>query len=145
VPLPWSGTRPPYGFTPDGAKHAPWLPQPEDWSSITVEAQAGDSGSMLSLYRTALSIRRSHPALGDGTLTWLDSPPGVLAFARGLGFVNVTNLSDAPVALPTHTRLLLASTPLGKGLLRPDSTAWIRTQEIYPPRSSTPSTRKARQ
>jgi alpha-glucosidase len=128
VPLPWSGTHPPYGFTPDGAASLPWLPQPEDWAEYTVEAQAGDSSSMLSLYRTALSIRRSHPALGDGTLTWVETEPGVLAFSRGLGFVSVTNLSGAAVTLPRYTRLLLSSTPLSGGLLPPDSTAWLRTQ-----------------
>ena len=133
VPLPWSGAEPPYGFTPEGASSAPWLPQPADWANLTVEAEAGNSGSMLSLYRTALSIRRSHPALGDGELTWLDGDgfgpeSGVLAFSRGLGFVSVTNLSGAPVELPSYTRLLLASTPLEDGLLPSDSSAWLRTQ-----------------
>jgi alpha-glucosidase len=133
VPLPWSGTEPPYGFTPAGATSEPWLPQPTDWGMLTVEAEAGDTGSMLSLYRTALSIRRSHPALGDGELIWLDGDgfgpeSGVLAFSRGLGFVSVTNLSGAPVELPSYTRLLLASTPLQDGLLPSDSTAWLRTQ-----------------
>jgi alpha-glucosidase len=133
VPLPWSGTEPPYGFTPEGASSAPWLPQPSDWADLTVDAEAGNSGSMLSLYRTALSIRRSHPALGDGELTWLEGDgfgpeSGVLAFSRGLGFVSVTNLSGAPVELPSYTRLLLASTPLEDGLLPSDSTAWLRTQ-----------------
>jgi alpha-glucosidase len=133
VPMPWSGSKPPYGFTPAGATHSPWLPQPDDWAGFTVESEAAKSGSMLSLYRTALSIRRSHPALGDGILTWIDSAEypkdgGVLAFSRGLGFVSVTNLSSRAVELPAYTRLLLASTPLEGGLLPPDSTAWLRTQ-----------------
>ena len=128
VPLPWSGTTPPFGFEPDDAASSPWLPQPAAWANLTVEAQAGDSSSMLSLYRTALSIRRSHPALGDGALTWIDSEPGVLAFSRGLGFVSVTNLSGEAVALPQYVRLLLTSSTLENGLLPPDSTAWLRTQ-----------------
>jgi alpha-glucosidase len=128
VPMPWSGTTPPYGFEPAGATTEPWLPQPDDWAGLTVEAQAGDSASMLSLYRTALSIRRSHPALGDGEFTWLESAPRVLAFSRGLGFVSVTNMSDEAVPLPAHVRLLLASSTLENGLLPPDSTAWLRTQ-----------------
>jgi alpha-glucosidase len=133
VPLPWSGNQPPYGFLPAGSTSAPWLPQPDDWAPLTVEAQAGDTGSMLSLYRNALSIRRSHPALGDGELIWIESPGSsqdsdVLAFSRGLGFVSVTNLSGAPVELPPYTRLLLTSTPLENGLLPSDSTAWLRTQ-----------------
>jgi alpha-glucosidase len=128
VPLPWSGTEPPYGFTPAGAAGTPWLPQPDDWADLTVEAEAGNTGSMLSLYRNALSIRRSHPALGDGELVWIDSAPDVLAFSRGLGFVSVTNVSALPVDLPAYTRLLLTSTPLAGGLLPSDSTAWLRTQ-----------------
>jgi alpha-glucosidase len=133
VPMPWSGDKPPYGFTPADAASAPWLPQPDDWADLTVEAQVRDSGSMLTLYRTALGIRRSHPALGDGPFTWLDSEEdernsGVLAFSRGLGFVSITNFSDAPVTLPDYTRLLLSSVPLENGLLPPDSTAWLRTQ-----------------
>jgi alpha-glucosidase len=128
VPLPWSGTQPPFGFESDDAAAAPWLPQPASWASLTVEAEAGDSSSMLSLYRTALSIRRSHPALGDGALTWIDSAPGVLAFSRGLGFVSVTNLSNEAVVLPRYVRLLLSSSTLENGLLPPDSTAWLRTQ-----------------
>ena len=59
---------------------------------------------MLSLYREALQIRRGEPALGDGTLRWLDAPDGVLAFARGERFACVLNLSAEPVELPPHDR-----------------------------------------
>ena len=34
---------------------------------MTVEGQAGDPGSMLTLYRTGLRRRRELAALGDGT------------------------------------------------------------------------------
>jgi alpha-glucosidase len=104
------------------------LPQPLDWSKYTVEAQSHDPLSMLSLYRDALRIRRSDPALGDGVIEWLDSGPGVLAFSRGGGFVCITNLSAEPVELPHHDELVLASQPLESGLLPTDSTAWLRTQ-----------------
>jgi alpha-glucosidase len=128
VPLPWSGTTPPYDFSIGGASATPWLPQPSDWARLTVEAQANDRDSMLQLYRNALAIRRAHPGLGDGTLTWIDSEPDVLAFDRGHGFVCVTNLSEASVELPAHHELLLSSAPLENGLLPTDSTAWLRTQ-----------------
>ena len=36
----------------------PWLPQPAGWAALTVEAETGDPGSMLELYRTALRLRR---------------------------------------------------------------------------------------
>jgi alpha-glucosidase len=128
VPLPWSGSTPPYGFSPAGTTSQPWLPQPDDWAPLTVESQVSDPHSMLSLYKAALGIRRSHPALGDGTLTWIESGPNVLAFERGFGFVSVTNLSDSAVDLPTYTKLLISSTPLENGKLPTDSTAWLRTQ-----------------
>ncbi|MEU9837079.1 glycoside hydrolase family 13 protein [Streptosporangium sp. NPDC048047] len=119
VPLPWSGEKPPYGF---GAGE-PWLPQPEDWRALTVEAQSADPGSMLTLYRTALRIRRDR--LGDGTLTWLDLGPGVLAFTRESGLTCVTNLGPGPVRLPPHGPVLLASGPLDGDDLPADTTAWL--------------------
>jgi alpha-glucosidase len=128
VPLPWSGTSIPYGFSPDDASASPWLAQPGDWAALTVAAQLADDASMLQLYRRALSIRRSDPALGDGDIAWIDSEPDVLAFARGTDFVCVTNLSAASVELPAHTELLLSSQPLENGALPTDSTAWLRTQ-----------------
>lgn len=127
VPLPWSGSHPPYGFS-TAPSAAPWLPQPEGWARLTVEAQEHDPHSMLALYRAALRLRRELPSLGDGGLEWLASEPDVLAFSRGDGFVNVTNLSSVPIDLPEHEAILLSSTELVDGQLAPDSTAWLRTQ-----------------
>ncbi len=126
VPMPWSGERPPYGFVlPDSAAE-PWLPQPADWARLNVDAQLHDPESILALYRAALRLRRDEPALGDGTLTWIDSPAGVLAFRRSDEFVCAVNLSDQPVALPVHQEVLLASAPLAGGQLPPDTAAWLR-------------------
>jgi alpha-glucosidase len=80
---------------------------------------------MLALYRNGLRIRRAE--LGDGTLTWLDSAPGVLAFARESGLTCVVNLSPDPVDLPPYAELLLTSNPLEEGQLPTDTTAWLRT------------------
>ena len=124
VPLPWTGEGPSLGFSPPGSA-APWLPQPRSWQALGAELQAADPGSMLSLYRQALRIRRAEPALGDGSLQWLDAPDGVLAFARGGRFVCVLNLSDVPVELPAHDRVLVRSGPLENGLLPPDIGAWL--------------------
>ncbi|MFF0879718.1 glycoside hydrolase family 13 protein [Micromonospora aurantiaca (nom. illeg.)] len=128
VPLPWQGDTPPFGFSPDGFAAAPWLPQPADWKDRTVRAQTGDPHSMLELYRAALTLRRAEPALGDGTLTWLPAPDGVLAFAREPGFTCLVNLGDAAVPLPAHDRLLLASGPLDDDRLPPDTAVWLRTR-----------------
>ncbi|WOP18542.1 glycoside hydrolase family 13 protein [Raineyella sp. LH-20] len=111
VPLPWSGDRPPYGFSPADATAAPWLPQP-DWADRTVAAEADDPDSFLTLYRQALAIRHQHPALGAGTLRWAaDAPAGVLAFDRDPGFSCWVNFGDEPVVLPAGARVLLASAP----------------------------------
>ncbi|MCP3785631.1 glycoside hydrolase family 13 protein [Micromonospora sp. A3M-1-15] len=128
VPLPWAGDTPPFGFSPDGAAAAPWLPQPADWKDRTVRAQTGDPHSMLELYRAAIGIRRSESALGDGGLTWLPAPDQVLAFARDSGFACMVNLSAVAVPLPAHERLLLASGPLDDDRLPPDTAVWLRTR-----------------
>jgi alpha-glucosidase len=125
VPIPWSGQSAPYGFSPAGATAEPWLPQPADWAVWSAEAQTGDPASMLELYRTALRIRREHPALGDGTMTWLDAPEGVLSFRREPGFLCVVNLSAEPYELPAHSELLLAGGPLDDGRLAPDQAVWL--------------------
>ena len=95
VPLSWSGTAPPYGFGPDGGKPA-WLPQPETWQGFSVEAQLKDPRSTLTMYQKALKMRRK---IGPGGLTWLEAPPGVLAFARGNDFACAVNFGDEPVSL----------------------------------------------
>jgi alpha-glucosidase len=127
VPLPWSGVEPPFGFSPPGAASDPWLPQPKEWRDLTVEAESRAPGSMLELYRGALRIRHGEPSLGDGPMTWLPSAPGVLAFDRGGNVRCVANLSAAPVDLPPHSEVILASGPLPAGQLPPDTSAWLRT------------------
>jgi alpha-glucosidase len=123
VPLPWGGTKPSFGFSPDSVQ--PWLPQPEHWRTLTAEAQSSDEDSMLSLYRTALRLRRAHPALGDGELSWLDSPAGVLRFRRDPGLLCVVNLADTPYPLPEHERVVLSSEPLADGKLLTDTAVWL--------------------
>ena len=128
VPMPWSGAQPPYGFSPDGAGR-PWLDQPDDWTSLTVEAQTDDPDSMLSLYRDGLRIRRSRPwgagavplARALGTFFGVAS----LSFARGDSFVCVVNFGPEPVALPDGAVVLIASNELEGGALPQDTTVWL--------------------
>ncbi|TPQ15516.1 glycoside hydrolase family 13 protein [Streptomyces sporangiiformans] len=126
VPIPWSGDVAPFGFSPAGATAAPWLPRPPDWGRRSVEAQTGDETSMLELYRTALQLRRDNRALGDGTMTWLDTPADILAFHRDPGLVCVVNLSTETYRLPDHTTILLVSGPVEDGLLEPDQAVWLK-------------------
>jgi alpha-glucosidase len=121
VPLPWSGVEPPFGFSP-GSAADPWLPPPPEWKDRTVEAQTGDPQSMLELYRAAIRLRRD----ATGPLTWVQSPPGVLAYERGIAFACVVNLSATAVPLPDHETSLLASGPLDGDLLPQDTAVWLR-------------------
>jgi alpha-glucosidase len=126
VPLPWSGDGPALGFT----SAISWLPQPAAWTKLSVEAQTGDAASMLELYRSALGLRRSLPALSSTSLRWREEEPeGVLAFDRGPGFRCVVNLTDGPVQLPAYDGILLASNALAAGapdLLPADTAVWLR-------------------
>lgn len=124
VPLPWSGERPPYGFSAAAPSEC-WFPQPENWQALTAQAQHGDPGSMLNLYRTALRIRRDHPPAA-GPLRLLTPPGGSsLAFDRGAGLRCVVNFGPAPLPLPEGARTLLASGPVPHGELPADTTVWL--------------------
>ncbi|HEX5810471.1 MAG TPA: aldehyde dehydrogenase family protein, partial [Pseudonocardia sp.] len=127
VPIPWSDGARPFGFSPEGATAAPWLPQPADFGAVSVAAQEADPGSMLALYRSALRLRRTHPALGAGVLTWRPAEPGVLAFDRDPGLTCVVNLSEGEVALPHGTRVLVSSAPLDGGRLPVDAAVWLES------------------
>lgn len=132
VPLPWSGTCPPFGFSPDSTSAEPWLSQPRHWANLAVEAESRDPGSMLGLYRRMLAIRREDPDVG-GEFAWLPSDPGVLAFARGERFICIVNLSAAPVRLPAGCWLSLASAAISGDLLQPDAAAWLHSEPAQTP------------
>ncbi|MFI6943120.1 glycoside hydrolase family 13 protein [Streptomyces sp. NPDC050418] len=106
VPIPWTRDGSSYGFGSGGS----WLPQPPEWAGLSVEAQTGDPGSTLELYRGALALRREHPGLGAGeSVEWRDAPEGVLHFVRGDGFVCTANTTGQPVTIPTPGRAILSS------------------------------------
>ena len=122
VPLPWSGDRPPFGFSPPGSP-LPRLPQPSGWAALTVQAQDRDPGSTLNLHRRALALRRELMT-GPEPLRWSEAPAGVLAFTRGATSVWV-NFGPAAVALPGGVRVLLRSGPGPEGVLPVDTAAWF--------------------
>ncbi|MEU9103101.1 alpha-amylase family glycosyl hydrolase [Streptomyces xanthophaeus] len=142
VPLPWSGTEPPYGFGPAGS----WLPQPAGWDGLSVAAQTGDPHSTLELYRAALELRRALPGLGapeaggsdagadagadagseSGADAWDDpatghpGPTGMrwqpapegVLLFTRPGFACTFNTRPAPVELPAPGRPVLSSAPV---------------------------------
>jgi alpha-glucosidase len=123
VPLPWTADGSSFGFGDGGS----WLPQPEGWGEFSVSSQEDDPDSMLSLYRTMLSIRRTEPALLGEAFDWLDAATGVLAFRRGEDLVCLVNLGPTATPLPPHTSVLLASGELDDDLLPTDTAVWLRS------------------
>ena len=128
IPMPWSGG-PNLGFTAPGA--TPWLPIPQEWDSLSVEAQRASADSMLRLYQQAVGLRRESPALGRGELRWAsaaDEAADVLTFdmvAPDEVVRVVVNLSGAALDLPDGD-LLLASEPVVSGQLPAIAAAWVR-------------------
>jgi alpha-glucosidase len=121
VPLPWSGSSAPYGFTTG----TPWLPMPSDWAGVTVAAEAADPDSTLALFRAAIGVRRQVLAdLPAGHVDWLDAPQGCLSYRRGPVTV-LLNAGSAPVPLPAG-EVLVVSGPLTDGQLPPDTAIWLR-------------------
>lgn len=129
VPLPWSGTAPPYGFSADGAA-TPWLPQPPGWGDRSVAALEDEPTSILALYRTALRERRGQAALGDGELRWLEAPAEALMFAREPGFACAVNFGPQPLTLPSGSAVVLSSDPLTpSGDLPQDTAVWMALEQ----------------
>jgi alpha-glucosidase len=104
TPMQWDGG-PNAGFTRPGVR--PWLPLSEDFAQTHVAAQRGQPGSILSLYRQLLALRRSEPALAYGTYHPVDAHQAhddVLAYRRRHGdreFLVVLNLSDHAMQIET--------------------------------------------
>jgi alpha-glucosidase len=128
--LPWSGSEAPYGFGPPGS--TPWLPQPPAWAALSVAAQHDDPHSTLTLYRTALRLRRACPQLGDGALRWWSAADeAVLVFERpgeDSAIVCAVNLGEGAAAAPAG-ELLVSSEPLVEGKLPPDAAGWWRVSQ----------------
>jgi alpha-glucosidase len=121
VPIPWGGDAPPYAFGPGAGQ--PWIPQPDGWSALSVEAQTGDPDSTLEFYRRMLAVRRGFAwTAGDG-VEMLDLGADVLAFGRGPLTV-VLNCGSEAVDLPAG-EVLLASGPLSGGRLPADTAVWL--------------------
>lgn len=119
VPIPWEALAPAYGFSSTGKS---WLPQPANWAGYARDAQDGEDGSTLELYKAALALRAQHE-LGFGSLEWL---PGysaeVIAFRNGDVTV-IANLGDSSISLPEGS-VAISSEPVS-AQLPGDTTVWL--------------------
>lgn len=131
VPLPWASVPDgAHGFSRNSAlqPNRTWLPQPEWWGDYAIDGQDQDDLSALKMYKEALRIRRQHPGLGDGDITWLPSDDQVLMFERDAGFVCLVNFGADNLKLPDSMNVILSSAPLrGRGV--PVNTAvWLQNE-----------------
>lgn len=95
TPMQWRDA-PGGGFAGPGVR--PWLPL-GDVAAQNVESQRSDPGSMLTLTRDLIALRRRTPDLRTGSYTTLDAPGGVWAWRRGTSAVVAVNMSDHDVTL----------------------------------------------
>jgi len=109
VPLPWTSTGDTFGFS---SGHASWLPQPDYFAELSVDAQDGDPDSTLEMYRRALALRAQSSAMHSPRMRWLDSGEDVVRFTRlGTRSIEVAaNLGREDVIIPA-AELLLGSSP----------------------------------
>jgi alpha-amylase len=75
TPMPWT---PAGGFTTG----SPWFGYAAGTATANVATQSGDTGSLLSLYRTLIRLRASSPALRRGTIALLGPNTQILSFLR---------------------------------------------------------------
>ncbi|QGZ52689.1 DUF3459 domain-containing protein [Streptomyces sp. QHH-9511] len=132
VPLPWSGHASPFGFSTGAESAKPWLPQPGWFAEHATDRALADTRSFWHLYRDGLQLRRGLPQLGEGSLRWLDAPPGVLAFERGEGLVCAVNFTAASVPAPVAGAPLLSSGPCPAGVLPGSTAAWWTSDHTTP-------------
>ncbi|HKT85583.1 MAG TPA: alpha-amylase family glycosyl hydrolase [Novosphingobium sp.] len=77
----------------------PWLPLTDDWPERNVQQMSADEGSLLSLHRRLLKVRRAEPALQTGSYRRLILEECVMAYERTgetARFAVVVNFSAEP-------------------------------------------------
>jgi glycosidase len=115
-PMQWDGG--PNGGFSGGT---PWLPA-VDPAERNVAAQRDDAGSLLTLYREIIALRRR---LGAG-FELLDAPPGVIAYRRGDHSVAI-NTGDEPRESPVSGAVVLqTAAPATDGPIPPHGGVVVR-------------------
>jgi alpha-glucosidase len=105
TPMQWTDA-PTGGFTRPGVE--PWLPV-GDVSSCNVAGQHDDPGSVLSLTRDLIALRRVTEDLAAGGYATIAAPDGVWAWRRGSGTVVALNHTGSVVEMPVGDGVVLLS------------------------------------
>jgi alpha-glucosidase len=113
TPMQWDDSES-AGFT----KGDPWLPLSSDCATVNVAAQRADPGSMFSLYRQLIALRRREPALSIGVHVKAEAIDDVLTYRRfykGRWITVALNFSAAPQSLSKNeAHEILLSTHLDR-------------------------------
>jgi alpha-glucosidase len=138
VPMPWTaagGDGSAYGFSPSGGA-LPWLPLPDGWGQLSVEAQQADPASTLRFVRDAVRVRRRLAGSLGHTVDLPEVGPDVLVVRRpspegAAGLVCVLACGAAAVPLaplrvdPDTAVLTSRAGAVLDGALQPDTAAWF--------------------
>ncbi|MFL5258526.1 MAG: alpha-amylase family glycosyl hydrolase [Hyphomicrobiales bacterium] len=127
TPMAWSA-----GLGAGFTAGVPWLPLSPNYAKFSIETQARDPASMLSLYRALLSLRGAEEALSMGDYTEVASTDALLMYERRCGnrrlliALNMTSRSEPRTSGPEISRILLSTHPEGStsATLRGDE-GWI--------------------
>ena len=107
----------------DASPHAgfssvePWLPVAPDFTTRNVENQSSDAGSMLSLHRALIALRREEAALAIGSYALVQASEHMLAYERCHGerrlivALNFGGRFEELESLSPPARLLLSTDP----------------------------------
>jgi len=119
VPLPWTKTGSSFGFGTGGAH----LPQPKWFADYSVEVEEKDPSSPLSIYRTALALRKELQS--KEVIKWHKTKDiSVLHYSRPNGWHCITNFRGHAYPMPKG-EILLASSPLVNGRITAGTTVWF--------------------
>ena len=117
LPMPWDGSAE-GGFTSGD----PWLPLQPDFAERNVAAQTDAPGSMWTLHRDLLALRRAHSALTLGSIELIAAADDVIAYVReheGERLFVALNLSggERPLHVPAWaTRVLMSTLDMPAGV-----------------------------
>ena len=118
TPMPWNSAMANLGFS----TARPWLPAGETHSALAVDRQEVDRGSLLAFTRECLRLRRSHPALRQGSMRIVEAGEQLLIFERsgcGERLRCTFNLSERPAKVTPAGKVLIRSGEVDGGHLGP--------------------------
>ncbi len=127
TPMQWDGSAN-AGFS----AAEPWLPVDPGYAEQNVDALERQPGSILSLYRRLIALRRRFAALTIGAKRLIPAGPDLVVYERvhdGQRLLVALNLGSRPAAAPAVAGTVLLSTHLDRDRERVDGPLSLRADE----------------